>query len=315
MAGIYYPEMLDVISAAGVPVRENGTTNGWQRRARSSGGFPSPPLGVFWHHTASQTSPANDLSWMIVGCSDAPVGNLLIDRDGCAWPIAAGASNCAGKGGPASFSRGTIPTDQGNTRGWQIEVANNGVGEAWPSKQVDSFFAVSNALNAHVGNQPSDVITHNAWAPTRKIDPATAAAVQGAWRPRSVTSSGTWSLPDIATECVNRWSLPTPGVDDMNDCALVWVDPNRCDMFAVGKDGAMYHTWWTPESNWNPWGTMGGGFCGNPWATAYPWNLWDYSQGGPPRIDVFGQGNDSQFWQNTWTGKDWTGWFPILPVP
>jgi N-acetylmuramoyl-L-alanine amidase len=235
VSGIYYPEMLDVLRAAGCVCQENSTTNGWQKRARSSGGFPSPPLCVFWHHTASSTSPANDLSWQIVGCDDAPVGNLLIDRDGVCWPVAAGASNCAGKGGPASFSRGTIPQDSGNTRGWQIEVANNGVGEAWPQVQVDAFFAASTALNAHVGNQPTDVISHalgagNGWT-NRKIDPATAAAVQGPWKPRSCTSSGTWHLDDIRAECARR-ATTTPLVpeedevtdDDINRiAAAVWA--------------------------------------------------------------------------------------------
>ena len=174
---------------------------------------------MFWHHTASKTAIENDLAWQCHNCPDAPVGNMTIDRNGVVWPVAAGASNCAGKGGPASFSRGTIPLDSGNTRGWNIEVANNGVGEAWPVGQIDAYFASSNALNAHFGNQPTDVITHHEWAPTRKIDPATAWAVQGGWSPRSVSSSGTWSVDDIAAECARRAGgapLPPPtGDDDM----------------------------------------------------------------------------------------------------
>jgi hypothetical protein len=216
MTGIYYADALDVLAAAGCTVRENATTNGWQQRARSSGGFPSPPLCVFWHHTASSTSPENDLAYMINGSDDAPVGNMLIDRDGGCWPIAAGASNCAGKGGPVSFSRGTIPLDSGNTRGWQIEVANSGTGEQWPSAQVDALFRASNALNhALFGNVPGDVVTHALGAgdgyTDRKIDPATAAAVQGSWRPSSVNSSGTWSLADIRGECSRRAGSTLPG--------------------------------------------------------------------------------------------------------
>jgi hypothetical protein len=150
---------------------------------------------------------------MINGSADAPVGNMLLDRTGTYWPIAAGASNCAGKGGPATFSRGTVPLDSGNTRGWQIEAANDGVGERWPQAQIDAYFAGSNALNAHVGNLPTDVITHNVWAPTRKVDPATAAAVEGPWNPRSCTSSGTWNLDDIRNECSARASTP-PNPED-----------------------------------------------------------------------------------------------------
>lgn len=206
--GIYYTEIADVLRAAGLIVRDDSYNAGWESRARSSGGFPEPPLGVFWHHTASQTSIHNDLAWQCDGCDDAPVGNMTIDRDGIVWPVAAGASNCAGKGGPASFSRGTIPADSGNTRGWNIEVANNGVGEAWPVAQVDAYFLASNALNAHFGNLPTDVISHalgsgDGWT-DRKIDPATAWAVQGGWSPQSCNGSGTWLLADIRNECARR---------------------------------------------------------------------------------------------------------------
>jgi len=209
VSGIYYP-LADILQAAGCQVGVNSINAGWETRSRSSGGFPSPPLAVFWHHTASKTSVDNDLTWQCHTCQDKPVGNMLIDRTGMIWPVAAGASNCAGKGGPASFSRGTIPQDTGNTRGFQIEVANNGTGEPWPQVQIDAYFRASNALNAYVGNQPTDVITHNVWAPTRKIDPATASAVQGPWVPRSSTSSGTWNLDDIKAECAARAAKPGP---------------------------------------------------------------------------------------------------------
>jgi hypothetical protein len=172
---------------------------------------------------------------MINGSDDAPVGNLLLDRNGVFWPVAAGASNCAGKGGPASFSRGTIPLDSGNTRGWQIEVANNGVGEIWPSVQIDAYFAGSNALNAHVGNRPDDVISHAGWT-DRKIDPATAAAVQGSWVPRSINSSGTWNLDDIRDECWSR-SIDNPPPrppDTEEDVQLVIISPDGANARFLG---------------------------------------------------------------------------------
>ena len=211
---IYLDWLVDVLRAAGCNVQENGTTDGWQRRARSSGGFPFQPLGIQWHHTASSASPASDLSYMINGSSDAPIGNLLLDRTGTYWPIAAGASNTAGKGGPVHMSRGTISQDQGNTSSVAIEAANNGTGEPWPIAQIDAYFMGSNAINAQLGNQPTDVFTHSLGAgdgwTDRKIDPATANAVQGFWIPSSVNSSGTWSLDDIRAECVSRWSGETP---------------------------------------------------------------------------------------------------------
>lgn len=222
MSGRYYTELPDILRAVGVNVGVGSQNAGWETRARSSGGWSATPLAVFWHHTASKTSIENDLAWQCHNCPDKPVGNMTIDRNGTVWPVAAGASNCAGKGGPASFSRGTIPLDKGNTMGWQIEVANNGVGEPWPVAQIDAYFASSNALNAYFGNQPIDVITHHAWAPTRKIDPATASAVEGFWQPRSINSSGTWNLDDIRAECAARADSgpgpqPPTGDDDMVD--------------------------------------------------------------------------------------------------
>jgi hypothetical protein len=218
MSGLYLTWLLDVLRGAGCQVRENGITNGWQKRARSSGGFPSTPLGIQWHHTASNTTPENDLSFMINGSSDAPIGNLLLDRNGVYWPVAAGAANTAGKGGPLTLSRGTIPLDSANTRSVAIEAANSGTGQAWPAVQIDAYFAGSNAINAQLGNLPTDIFSHalgagDGWT-SRKIDPAVATGVQGDWRPKGVNSSGTWSLADMRGEALLRTQLgPAPGPD------------------------------------------------------------------------------------------------------
>jgi len=230
MTGLYYPQLLDVLRAAGVAVAESATTAGWQTRARSSGGFPSTPLAVMWHHTASSTTPASDLSWMIDGCPDAPVGNMLLDRTGTVWPVAAGAANTAGKGGPSTFSRGTVPADQGNTRIWSVEAQNDGVGEAWPTVQLDAYFTASNALSAMFGNLPADIIGHahytfDSGGGYRKIDPATSDAAAGPWWPGSINTSGTWNLDDMRDEATRRAATvptptpptptPTPEDDDM----------------------------------------------------------------------------------------------------
>lgn len=214
MTGIYYVETADWLRAVGLTVVETGACAGWQSRARSSGGFPSAPLGVQWHHTASNTAPANDVSWQTTGSDDAPIGNATIMRDGSIWMVAAGAANTAGKGGPITFSRGTVPQDSGNTRTWAFEVANAGTGQAWPQVQIDAYFRASNEMNRRFGNQPSDLMTHAGYCqpscPGRKIDPATAAAVEGPWKPRSVNSSGTWNQDDVRGEALRRAGQPDP---------------------------------------------------------------------------------------------------------
>ena len=217
--GDVYIDIAGILRAAGCQVAVGDINEGWERRSRSSGGFNAQPLAVQWHHTASSASVSSDLNYMINGSPDEPVGNVLLGRDGVFRPIAGGAANTSGKGGPNSFSRGTVPKDSGNTYLFSIEIANNGVGEPYPQAQIDAAFKGSNALNAAFGNVPSDVVTHALGAgdgyTDRKIDPATAGAVEGPWRPSGVNSSGTWSQVDLQAECDERGAtLPPPPIPD-----------------------------------------------------------------------------------------------------
>lgn len=248
MGSLYY-DWASILSNAGCKVGVGSINAGWERRARSSGGFSNPPLGVWWHHTASKTSVEGDLQWQCHSCPDKPVGNMLLARDGTFWPVAGGASNCAGKGGPWAFSRGTSPLDQGNTTGVQIECANNGVGEPYPQAQIDAYFRGSNAINAFLGNQPTDIVSHRRWAPSRKIDPARNNVVQGPWVPASETSSGTWSLDDMKAECARRAGSapgPGPGPDP--------IPPGGPDDMVDGiyetNGGAVYLCWKSGNKMW-----------------------------------------------------------------
>ena len=132
-----------------------------------------------WHHTASRTTPANDVAYIVSGNPYAPVANLYLARDGAVWVCAVGATNTNGKGGPYSTSRGVVPVDQMNTHAVGIEAGNNGIGETWPVEQIDAYFALSNTLTANLELEPTDLCHHSVWAPTRKIDPARAEAVDG----------------------------------------------------------------------------------------------------------------------------------------
>ena len=208
MTGRYYVEAADWLRSVGLTVVE---VDDWETTARSSGGFAARPLGIQWHHTASSGQhPLNDIRYMTDGSDFAPIGNCYLATDGTVYLLAAGAANTAGKGGPYQMSRGTVPLNSGNTTTWAIEAANNGVGQVWPQVQVDAFFKISNELNFKFGNQPGDLFTHQAYTPGRKIDPATASAVLGPWKPKSVTSVGTWSVDDVKAEAKRRWAGVTP---------------------------------------------------------------------------------------------------------
>lgn len=211
MTGRYLTDMPAVLRAAGLTVVE---VDGWSTRARKSGGYAdSRPWVVMWHHTASQTTPDNDVSY-IIGADTAPISNLYLARDGRVYVCAAGATNTNGQGGPFTVSRGTVPVDKMNEYAVSIEMANSGVGEPFPQVQIDSAFTASIALTNWLGLRPTDVGTHVAWT-TRKIDPATAAAVQGPWKPRSINSSGSWNLDDLRAELTARAAqTPPPTKED-----------------------------------------------------------------------------------------------------
>jgi len=219
MAGRYLTELAAWLRAAGLTVVEY---DGWPTRARSSGGYASGrPVCVMWHHTASSTSPANDAAYMCHGSDSRPIANLLVARDGAVWVLAAGATNTNGKGQSLRFSRGTVPADSMNTWAVGMEIANNGVGEPYPPAQIDSAFASSLAVCAALGLAPDDVAGHVDYSPGRKIDPATAAAVQGPWRPRSINSSGSWNVADLRAELIARAAAtilpPDPEPDEEDD--------------------------------------------------------------------------------------------------
>jgi len=228
MGTVYLTELANVLRDAGLPVVEVDHVSGgtivegpaWRTRSRSSGGFnPGYPLGVVWHHTASSpnTSAASNVGYIIHGSENAPVCGLYLHDDGVWYVCAAGASNTQGKGGPQSFSRGTVALDQGNTQLLGIEAGNSGVGEPWPQVQLDSYFAGTIALCDYLGVALTDVTIHGEYAEGRKIDPATAAAVQGPWRPDSINSSGTWDPNDVRNEVVQRGAHVPPPPDPEDD--------------------------------------------------------------------------------------------------
>jgi hypothetical protein len=262
----YLVELVEVLEAAGLNVI---AVDGWETRARGSGGYDGDrPWAILWHHTASQTTPENDVGYICYGCPDAPVANLYLARTGEVWVCAAGATNTNGKGGPYTTSRGVVPVDQMNTHAVSIEAANAGTGETWPQVQIDAYFTIANALAAAYGLDPAlDNVSHAAWTPGRKIDPAVAAAVQGPWQPASSTTAGTWALTDIQHEAARRASStppPHPPEEDemylafLNDGTVVVVGsavrPVSSDEIAPGGPlASLRRETPPPESYWHMW--------------------------------------------------------------
>jgi N-acetylmuramoyl-L-alanine amidase len=176
----------------------------WLYRSRSSGGWDEWFYCVMWHHTAGSDDAWADAGWQCHGSDDAPISNITIDSQ-LALILAGGCTNTNGSGSnsPMSFSRGVVESDNMNRRAIGLEICNDGVGAPYPERQINFLFELSNRLNAKVGNQPTDVCTHQHYAPERKPDPSLNTAVQGPWQPGGV-AGGSWNVDHLRAECARR---------------------------------------------------------------------------------------------------------------
>ena len=198
-----YPNVVTVLRNAGCAVAE---FDGWQHRSRSSGGM-TDFRAIIVHHTASSTTPANDLHYMVYGNPDAPVSNGLLDRTGLFTIIAGGASNHAGSGGPWNCSRGQVPKDSMNSHSFGIEAANAGTGEPWSQAQQEAYTRMVRALcDAYGLRNGTDTVAHREWAPSRKIDPAGAS--------RWAQGADMWNMQAFRADVDAGWPAGSVPEDD-----------------------------------------------------------------------------------------------------
>ena len=98
MGDKYLTDLADVCRSAGLDVIE---MEGWQHRARGSGGYSSgKPDHVMVHHTASGPSSDGwpDAEYCTHSDDDAPLCNLYLNRAGTVWVCAAGGRTRTGPG-------------------------------------------------------------------------------------------------------------------------------------------------------------------------------------------------------------------------
>jgi hypothetical protein len=88
------------------------------------------------------------------------------------------------------------------------------------------------------------------------------------------------------------WSLS--GLNT-SDPGAVATGGNRIDMFARGRDQAIWHRQWRPATDWGDWDSLGGCANGRPYAAADGY--------------VYVTGCDNHiYWQNYVTPGGWKGW-------
>jgi hypothetical protein len=159
----------DVLRDAGLVVR---VTPGWETRGYE---FNREIFGTVGHHTASNRNGGNNPSLFtcIHGRPDlrGPLSQLLLARDGSYDVIASGIANHGGAGSypgwPLSVNNTCIAT----------EAENDGIGELWSSRIMDSYAMGQAAILEYLHKDESKFIAHFEWGENlngtkgRKIDP------------------------------------------------------------------------------------------------------------------------------------------------
>lgn len=151
-----------VARRTGYPVVE---VSGWKSRGSSS---YNKPKSIIVHHTASGARSGNAASLGVVRNGrpglPGPLCQILLARNGTIYIVASGRANHAGRVNASKYS---------NSNSIGIEAENNGIGEPWSDKQMDSYAKLCRELCDHYGIPISNVRGHKEVCSPRgrKIDP------------------------------------------------------------------------------------------------------------------------------------------------
>lgn len=157
----YLTGLARVARKTGYPVVE---VDGWQKRGHGPMG---PVRTVVAHHTAGPIGGGNYPSYGTVlngtPAMSGPLAQYGIGRDGTIYVFGAGLCYHAGK---------VLDGNWSNDNAIGIEAENNGLGQEWPSVQIDSYVKLCHELVKEFALKTTDVRGHKEIAPGRKIDPA-----------------------------------------------------------------------------------------------------------------------------------------------
>jgi hypothetical protein len=149
--------------------------DGWEGRGVE---FPSSPLVVVGHHTATSARARGDLpTWRILrdGRPDlpGPLSQTGLGRSGRVLVIASGKANHAGAGAWFGLPGGRDYDVRVSSRTVGIEAEHPGDSSPWPRVQLDAYDRLIACLLWGLGQQAEAYCGHREWAlPSgRKPDP------------------------------------------------------------------------------------------------------------------------------------------------
>jgi len=221
---MYLLNLARILEEGGLTVKEEvglskvtGQLKSWQTfgRAGDSDYTWGAPNHVMVHHTASETTTENDISYMNHVSSVRPICNLYLARNGDVHVLAGGPTNTNGAG--VDTWGGGTPANDMNRNAIGIEMGNNGVGEPYPVAQTNALIQTVAALMKAYTIPLGQVRAHFEWAPERKIDPAGQSPY--------ATSSFKWDMDEFRAD-VYRYIMNQEGEGEeikMDDVIL--ADP------------------------------------------------------------------------------------------
>lgn len=214
--------LADVLHEAGLNVVEQP---GWTLRGRPMEAIE----GTVTHHTASPIGSRIEVDLAVctngTNGTPGPISQILIARDATVYVIAAGKANHAGAGGPIPGWLPESPPGQlsvANARTIGLECVNNGIGEAWSPWLLDAMEIANAAILAHIDVDESRALTHQEWAPRRKIDPAGPTAGRVATLPgRSTWDPNAWRAR--IAERLQPAPAPEPPPEEDDMCKPIFI--------------------------------------------------------------------------------------------
>jgi hypothetical protein len=162
---------------------------------------------------------------------------------------------------------------------------------------------------------------------TPVIDVASGTIFAVSWRPRMANLNLFVTDGDGAVK-FSGWLGPAPGYHPWSPISnlsfatpgqpvtAVWSNPEHLDLFVVGRDGAVWSTWWEGEKSWQSWHW----FRISPLHFAQPGQTVTALWSNKDHLDLFVTTSSgivkSTFWEANPAPplkKGWQDWFPIKP--
>ena len=187
MGSRYLLDLADVCRRTGYNVIE---VEGWQYRARGSGGYNDwQTRPCLLHHTGfpAVVGRLAGHELLHVQRRRRPTrATCTCQRVPEIYVCAAGATNTNGTGDCPHLSPDTM-----NSSAIGIEAGNHG-GHPWPEVQQDAYLELVSVLCDAYDIPAAHVESHAEWAPSRKVDPAG----ESSWAP----GTGTWDMDDFRAD-------------------------------------------------------------------------------------------------------------------